>query len=51
MLDFVTAGSNLPFTVALAMMLILAALEVLGFLFGLSQNMRHTVGIPADYGF
>jgi membrane protein implicated in regulation of membrane protease activity len=38
MLDFVTAGSNMPFTIALAMMLILAALEVLGFLFGLSAH-------------
>lgn len=34
MLDFVAASSNLPFTVALAMMLILAVLELLGFLFG-----------------
>jgi membrane protein implicated in regulation of membrane protease activity len=38
MLDFVSAGSNLPFTIALLMMLILAALEVLGFLFGLSAH-------------
>lgn len=38
MLDFVTATANLPFTIALAMMLILAALEVLGFLFGLSAH-------------
>ena len=36
MLDFITAGSNLPFTLAMAMMLVLATLELLGFLFGLS---------------
>lgn len=36
MLDFITAGSNLPFTLAMAMMLLLATLELLGFLFGLS---------------
>lgn len=38
MLDFITAGSNLPFTLALAMMLVLATLELLGFLFGLSTS-------------
>lgn len=38
MLDFITAGSNLPFTIALAMMMMLALLEVLGFLFGLSTS-------------
>jgi membrane protein implicated in regulation of membrane protease activity len=38
MLDFITAGANLPFTLALAMMLVLATLELLGFLFGLSAS-------------
>jgi membrane protein implicated in regulation of membrane protease activity len=38
MLDFITAGSNLPFTLALAMMLVLATLELLGFLFGMSAS-------------
>jgi hypothetical protein len=38
MLDFVTASSNLPFTVAMAMMLILAAVEALGFVFGMGLS-------------
>ncbi|HEU0153937.1 MAG TPA: YqiJ family protein [Arenimonas sp.] len=38
MLDFITAGANLPFTLALAMMLVLATLELLGLLFGLSAS-------------
>lgn len=35
MSDFLTAGPNLPFSVALAMMLIMAAIEGVGFLMGL----------------
>ncbi len=38
MLDFVSASSNLPFTVALLMMLLLAAVEVAGFLFGFALS-------------
>lgn len=34
MLDFVTASSNLPFTVAMVMMLILVVVELAGFVFG-----------------
>ncbi|KFN50037.1 YqiJ family protein [Arenimonas composti] len=38
MFHFITAADNLPFTIALAMMLILAAIEMLGFVFGLSSH-------------
>jgi len=36
MLEFITASANLPFSVALAMMMLLSVLEVLSFVFGAS---------------
>ena len=38
MIEFLSLSNNLPFTVALAMMLILAVIEVLGFLIGASAS-------------
>jgi membrane protein implicated in regulation of membrane protease activity len=38
MLDFITAGANLPFTVALAMVLTLAIVEAIGLALGLSAS-------------
>ncbi|HPF74570.1 MAG: YqiJ family protein [Rhodanobacteraceae bacterium] len=38
MLDFLTTSNNLPFAVALAMMLMLSVLELLSFLFGASVS-------------
>lgn len=38
MFDFLTAGPNLPFAVALALMLLLAAVELIGFALGLGAS-------------
>lgn len=38
MLTFLTATANLPFTIALAVMLILLVIEVIGFLFGVAAS-------------
>ena len=38
MLTFLTATANLPFTIALAVMLILLVIEVIGFLFGAAAS-------------
>lgn len=38
MLEFLTAGPNLPFAVALALMLLLAAVELAGFVLGLGAS-------------
>ena len=38
MMEFLTAANNLPFSLALAMMLVLTVLEILGYLFGLSAS-------------